>query len=381
MVWTSGAVSGAGMKLQSIETFTNEFVCFVRVTTQDGAQGWGQVAPYNADITAQVVHRQVAPYTLGENALDIDHMVDIVRDREHKFPGSYLRRAMGGLDTALWDLRGKLEGKPVCSLMGGTPGQVRAYGSSMRRDITPDDEAERLVRLRDTCGFDAFKFRVGAEVGRDVDEWPERTEEIVPTMRRAMGDDVSLLVDANSCFSPTRAIEVGHLLQDNGISHYEEPCPYWHFDQTKQVTDALDIDVTGGEQDCMMADWKRMIDGRVVDVIQPDICYLGGMTRTLRVAKMAADAGIPVTPHCANQSMVTLFTMHLLRAIPNAGKYLEFSIEGSDYYPWQDDLFVTSPYAISDGKATVTDAPGWGVEVRADWLDKATYQISEGSSM
>ncbi len=368
------------MKIKSIETFTNEFVCFTRVTGEDGAQGWGQVAPYHADITAQVLHRQVAPYALGQDDEDINGLLDIVRDREHKFPGSYLRRAMGGLDTALWDLKGKRAGKSVCEMIGGTPGTVRAYASSMKRDISAQDEADRLVRLRDTKSFDAFKFRVGAEVGRNVDEWPGRTEEIVKTMYKAMGDDVALMVDANSCFDPARAIEVGKLLIDNGVSHYEEPCPYWEFDQTKEVTDALSIDVTGGEQDCMMANWKLMIEDRVVDVVQPDVCYLGGISRTLRVAEMAAKAGIPVTPHCANLSMVTLFTMHLLRAIPNAGKYLEFAIEGPDYYPWQEGLFVISPFEITDGQATVTDAPGWGVEVRADWIDQAAYQISEADN-
>ncbi len=365
------------MKIKAIETFTNEFVCFVRVTTEDGAQGWGQVAPYNSDITATVLHRQVAPHALGKSAYDIDAILSLVRDREHKFPGSYVRRAMGGLDTALWDWRGKLEEKPVCALIGGTPGKFRAYASSMKRDITPKDEAERFNRLRGEKGFDAFKFRVGAEVGRDVDEWPGRTEEIVPTVRKVLGDDVALLVDANSCYSPVRAIEVGHLLQQNGISHYEEPCPYWEFEQTKQVTHALDIDVTGGEQDCMMASWKSMIDDRVVDIVQPDICYLGGLSRTLQVAQMAETANIPVTPHCANLSMVTLFTMHFLRSIRNAGKYLEFSIEGLDYYPWQDKLFINDPFKIEDGHATVSDAPGWGVEVRPDWLSRSSYQISE----
>ena len=163
------------MKIKSIETFSNEFVCFVRVTTDNGAQGWGQVAPYCADITAKVIHRQVAPYSLGKNIFDLDDILGSIRDREHKFPGSYLRRGMGGLDTAIWDLRGKFEGKPVCSLLGGTPGTFRAYASSMKRDITPVDEADRFLRLRDAHGFDAFKFRVGAEVGWDKDEWPGRT--------------------------------------------------------------------------------------------------------------------------------------------------------------------------------------------------------------
>lgn len=367
----------SSMKIKSLETFSTEYVGFVRVTTDDGAQGWGQVSTYNADISSLVLHRQVAPWALGQDAGDIDHLVDIIPLREHKFPGSYLRRAIGGLDTALWDLRGKLEGKSVCELLGGTPRPIRVYASSMKRDITPQQEAERLLRLRDEYGYDAFKFRVGAECGRDVDEWPGRTEEIVPTLRKAMGDDMALLVDANSGFSPARAIEVGRMLEDNGISHFEEPCPYWELEQTKQVTDALEIDVTGGEQDCDLVTWRRMIDMRAVDVIQPDICYLGGITRTLRVAKMGAEAGLPCTPHCANLSLVTLFTMHLLGAIPNAGKYLEFSIEGLDYYPWQDGLYKRSPYDITDGKVTIPDAPGWGVEIDEDWLARADYRISE----
>lgn len=365
------------MKINSIETFCSQYVGFLRVRTDDGHEGWGQVSTYNADITAMVVHRQIAPWSLGADALDIDRLVDIIPEREHKFPGSYLRRALAGLDTALWDLRGKLEGKSVCQLIGGTPGRLRAYASSMKRDITPAQEADRFLRLRDQYGYDAFKFRVGAECGHDIDEWPGRTEEIVPTIRKALGDDAALLVDANSGFSPGRAIEVGKMLQDHGISHYEEPCPYWELEQTKAVADALDVDVTGGEQDCDLANWRRIVGMRAVDIIQPDICYLGGLTRTLRVAKMAADAGLPCTPHCANLSMVTLFTMHLLRAIPNAGKYLEFSIEGPDYYPWQDGLFQTWPYEIVDGHATVSDTPGWGVEISQDWLDKADYRISE----
>ena len=364
------------MKIQSIETFTNEFVCFVCIKTDANQQGWGQVAPYHADITAQILHRQVAPHVLGLSALDIDYLVDLVPEREHKFPGSHLQRAIGGLDTALWDLHGKLKGVSVCNLLGGEAGQLRTYGSSMKRDISATQEATRLKKLRDEFGFNAFKFRVAAECGRDIDEWPGRSEDIIKTMGGAFSDEVALLVDANSGFSPARAIEIGMMLEDNGISHFEEPCPYWEFEQTKQVTDALVIDVTGGEQDCDMATWKRMIDDRIVDVVQPDVCYLGGITRTLRVAKMAQDAGIPVTPHCANLSMVTLFTMHLLKAIPNAGKYLEFSIEGLDYYPWQENLFVESPFNISDGKVTVTDQPGWGVEINPQWLASADYQIS-----
>ena len=363
--------------IERIETFSREYLSFVRVSCRDGSVGWGQVSPYNADITALVLHRQIAPWSLGEPADDIASLVRIIPEREHKFPGSYLRRGLAGLETALWDRQGKKQGKSVCEVLGGVPGRLRAYGSSMRRDIAPEAEAERLDRLRDEFGFDAFKFRVAAECGHDIDEWPGRTEAIVPAVRHALGDDVSLLVDANSGFSPQRAIAVGQLLEDCGVEHFEEPCPYWELEQTQQVTEALSLDVTGGEQDCDLSTWRRMIELPAVDIVQPDVCYVGGMLRTMKVAALAAEAGLPCTPHCANLSMVTLFTMHLLRAIPNAGKYLEFSIEGVDYYPWQDGLFVESPFTVTDGKVTVSDQPGWGVEISPAWLDGATYQVSE----
>ena len=174
------------MKIKRIETFANRFVAFVRVTEDDDAQGWGQISTYNSDIAVRVLHRQVAPWVLGASTDDLDDLFDIVTEREHKFPGSYLRRAIGGVDTALWDTRGKRAEKPVVELLGGKSGRLRAYASSMKRDISPISEAERLKRLRDEHGFNAFKIRVGSEVGRNNDEWPGRTEEIIPTIMKTL---------------------------------------------------------------------------------------------------------------------------------------------------------------------------------------------------
>jgi L-alanine-DL-glutamate epimerase-like enolase superfamily enzyme len=365
------------LKIQKLETFSNEFVTFVKLTAEDGSFGWGQTSTYNADITATIFHRQVAPWALGADCLSILPLIQRIEEKEHKYPGSYRCRALAGLDTALWDLAGRRAGKPVVELLGGVPRRLRAYASSMKRDITPEDEAARLVRLRDQFGFDAFKWRVGAECGRDVDEWPGRTEAVIPVVSQALGDRVAKLVDGNSGFSVRRAIEVGHRLEDAGIGHFEEPCPYWNLEETKQVTDALTLDVTGGEQDWDLATWQRMIDMRAVNIVQPDIMYMGGLSRTLLVAEMATKAGLPCTPHSANLSLVTICTMHFLGAIPNAGKYLEFSIEGPDYYPWQQGLFIQDPFAVEDGMLMIPQAPGWGVDIHPDWLDKATYQVSQ----
>jgi L-alanine-DL-glutamate epimerase-like enolase superfamily enzyme len=360
-------------QIRSLETFHDEYVCFVRLTTTTGQVGWGQTSTYNADITAQIFHRQVAPWAIGADATDIGALITRIEELEHKFPGSYRCRALAGLDTALWDLHGKAAGKPVAELLGARQGRLRAYASSMRRDITAREEADRLCRLRDDLGFTAFKWRVGTECGHDADHWPGRTEEIVPCVARQLGDGVAKLVDANSGFSAERAIEVGQLLDAEGVTHFEEPCPYWQLAETKRVTDALAIDIAGGEQDWDMATWQRIIDGRVVDIVQPDIMYMGGLWRTLQVAHAAARAGLPCTPHCANLSLATMATMHMLAAIPNAGRYLELSIEGADYYPWQEGLFRGDPFAVTDGHVLVPDQPGWGVEIQPAWLGRSTY--------
>jgi len=367
------------MIITSIESFATEYVALVRVRTDDGDEGWGQISPYMADLSAQVLHRQVAPHVLGMDAADIDAVTAAVLDREHKFQGTYLYRALCGVDTALWDIRGKRAGLSVQRLLGGERDEFPVYASSMRREITPEAEAERMLALRERYGYRAFKFRIGRECGHDSDQWPGRTEAIVKIMRATLGDDAALLVDANSCYSPAKAIEVGRLLADYGICHFEEPCPYWELDWTRQVTEALDIDVTGGEQDNNLIVWKQMIDSRAVDVIQPDICYMGGITRTLQVADYARRAGLPCTLHSANLSLVTLFSIHFMAAIENAGDYVEFSIEGLDYYPWQDRIF-TPGYAIRDGKVQISAAPGWGIEINPQWLALADYRVSYNGS-
>jgi L-alanine-DL-glutamate epimerase-like enolase superfamily enzyme len=243
----------------------------------------------------------------------------------------------------------------------------------MSRSITPQDEADRLQKLMDSHGYTAFKIRVGSVCGHDQDQWPGRTEELVPTVRKAIGEDAALLVDGNSCYTPERAIEVGRMLEDNNIGHFEEPCPYWELEWTAEVAAALDVPVAGGEQDNDLAQWRRMINMDAVDIVQPDVCYMGGITRSLRVAQMAEEKGKLCVPHSANRSLVTVFTLHLLGAIPNAGPHFEFSIEPPG---WTAEL-LTEPLEAIDGHVQIPEGPGWGVEVNPAWLEKTHRAVSE----
>jgi L-alanine-DL-glutamate epimerase-like enolase superfamily enzyme len=250
----------------------------------------------------------------------------------------------------------------------------------MRRDISPADEAARLARLRDSHGFRAFKIRVGREAGRDGDAAPGRTEAIIPAVRRAVGRDVRLFADANSCYTPPKAIAVGRSLEDAGYTMYEEPCPYWELEWTAEVTRTLDIPVSGGEQDNDLAQWRRMLAMHAVDIAQPDICYVGGFTRALRVARLAANAGTPIVPHSANLSLIEVFSIHLMAAASNAGEFLEYTIEQDAAVNRISAEMYEPQLVVKEGRVRVPDGPGWGVRINPAWLEPAARRISTASS-
>ncbi|MBN1674930.1 MAG: mandelate racemase/muconate lactonizing enzyme family protein [Kiritimatiellae bacterium] len=366
------------MKITKLETYAIPWVGLLKITTDTGATGWGQIATTDAaDLVAAVLHRMLARGVLGRNPLtDLDAINQAALERNLKFPGSFVCRALAAVDTAIWDLRGKVEEKPVWALLGGTGAPVPVYGSSMSRKITPEEEAARMCRLRDRFGYRAFKLRLGSTAGHNRDAWEGRTETLIPTARKALGDEVTLHADANSCYTPDKAVEIGKRLEANNYGHFEEPCPYWEPDWTRQVTAKLTMPVAGGEQDNWMPVWKQMIHDHVVDIVQPDICYIGGVTRARRVAAMAAEHGMPCVPHSANHSLVTVFTLHLWNALPNHGPFMEFSIE--------DQTAARAMYepalVPADGCVPIPDlGPGWGIRPKAAWLEKAAYQVSEAN--
>lgn len=373
------AIVSEGLKIKSIETFLQDPYALVRITADDGSQGWGQIAPYNAGLSVEMLHGVVARSVIGRDISKIDAINDGVINDAMKFPWSFVCRALAGIDTALWDLYGQITQKPVAVLLGGSVRPIPAYGSSMRRDISPADEAARMARLRDTTGARAFKIRLGTPAGQNRDAAPGRSEAIIPAVRKAVGPDVKLYADANSCYTPDVAIAMGRRLEDAHYSAFEEPCPYWELEWTREVTQALKIDVQGGEQDNDMAQWRRMIEMRAVDIVQPDICYTGGLTRAWRVAQMADLAGLPVKPHAANVSLVNVFTMHMLAGWPKGGE-VEFSIEEESRMTTLARAMFDPILEIKDGRAVMPEGPGWGVRIKPDWIAAAQRRESSAES-
>jgi len=362
------------LKIVRLETFAMPQVGLVRITLEDNSTGWGQIASFEAaDIVAEIIHRQIAPCILGVEIASIEDVIQKITDRTMKFHGSHISRGMAAIETSLMDVYGKLSGKLVTEMIGGDTTPIPVYGSSMSRAISPAQEGERLRRLQQEFGYRAFKIRVGKECGHDEDEWPGRTQEIIPLVRRTLGTDTVIHADANSCYSPATAIEVGRMLEDNGYGHFEEPCPYWMLDWTGEVTSRLNMPVAGGEQDHVQSTWNAIVRDRIVDIVQPDICYCGGISVALKIAKLAHESGLVCVPHCANHSLITIFTMHLWNALPNRGPFMEFSIEDQNLY---SGICHNAP-RLEDGKLHfVTDEYGWGVKINQNWLDRAVHRSS-----
>ena len=362
------------MKIVRVETFHTTYVCFVRLTAEDGSTGWGQTSPFGADLTADLLHRLVAPIALGKDSTKIGSTVrSCFRERfVFKFRGPFLCRAVCGIDTALWDLAGKRERKSVCELLGGSPRAIPVYASSMRRETSPSQEVEGFKKWRDQRGANAYKYKIGVPAGDDADAFPGRSEELIASVGREFPGSF-IVADGNGGYSPARAVEISKLLKEGGVAYFEEPCVYWDIDATAQVNASSEVPVCGGEQDYDLLRWQLIFEKRAVSLAQPDVCYLGGLSQTLEVVGMAEQHGLSIMPHASNPSMVLLFSMHLMAAIPNPGPYLEY---GMDESPWVTDAFSPALEMV-DGKVAIPDGPGWGITMNEEWLDRAEYRCSE----
>jgi len=363
------------MQLKTIETFSGKFISFVRVTDIDGHQGWGMTAPFSANISALVLH-QIAGEIALEPFEDFTTVADEIMRRQYKFLGTFLARAVAGIDTALWDLESKKQGLSVAELAGKKRDVIDLYASSMKRDLPVQEEADRLRALQDQYGYRAIKLHPGIPVGQDQDFWPNRTEDMVAAMVKTAKPDTHIIVDVNGNYSVDKAIEMAKFMHGHGIKLFEEPCPYWEIEKTKAVRDAcreIGIPVAGGEQDYVDTMWERMIDQRVMDVCQPDILYLGGFSRSLRIARYAAEKGLQVTPHTSNQSPIFVMGLHYMACIENPYPFLECGIEDDR---WALDVYSPVP-KIRDGKANVPTAPGWGFEPEAEFLATSEYAVSK----
>lgn len=369
------------MRIERIESFYKKDACIVRVTDSDGSIGIGQTSPYTADITQIVLHRLVAPRALGveyddSSAEGLLAFTNHILRELHKYTGTYVCRALCGIDTALWDLRGKRENKSVTQLLGGTKTEIEAYYSSMVRDCPIEWEAERMARLQKENGFTMFKLHVGPFNGEGRDFWPGRTESMIELARKTIGSDGGdIYIDPNGAFTPEWTMKLMPLFQECGVTMLEEPLPFWKVAETAQLRQEIakyGIIMAGGEQDYNPTVWDMILSLPMADIVQPDFGYIGGFSRGLKVAERAAARGLYTTPHTSNPSLLQQMGVHFCASIEKPWISLEYGVEPNE---WIDEMLVNK-IIVSNGKMQVPTAPGWGAEIRTDWLASANYMES-----
>lgn len=348
------------MKITSIQSIHVESNLLLRVGTDEGIVGYGECSPMNNPLVAAHIEHALAPLAMGCDPFDVEAMVENLFVSTYKLAGQSMAMAVSGIEIACWDIMGKALGQPIYKLLGGGyRKKIRMYASSMLRDISPAEEAKRLAGLVEKHGFTAVKVRVGSTFGFDEDEAPGRSVAVVKEVRAALGDDIEIMVDGNSCFSAPRAIELGRRLEEYRIFHFEEPCPYWDLGSTARVARALDVPIAGGEQDWELCRFREMLEREVVDIVQPDLIKAGGFSVCKKIAHLAEAYGCVCTPH-QTQPLGTLANLHFAAATPNVRYSQEYNIEPK---PLMRTLFREPVLEVKHGHLSVPEAPGLGVEL------------------
>jgi L-alanine-DL-glutamate epimerase-like enolase superfamily enzyme len=355
--------------LESLDLLRNGEEILVRARSKDGAEGLSVTNSHWLFDTHPIFLRRVAPLLLGRDMRDLEtHLEDLLReDITYKLQGLALWVSVAAAEMAVLELLGRVSGKPLGDLLGGVQrGDIPVYRASGNRGNTPEEEIEFLRGLVAETGASAVKIRLGSELGENRDSAPGRTRGLIPAVREAFGDEMTLYADANSSYDAEHAIPVGRLLEEHGYAFYEEPCRFDDLWETKQVADALDIPVAGGEQEFSERRFRWTIENRVLDVVQPDLHYYGGYIRATRVARMAHAAGLVCTPHMSGWGLGYLNALHFMSFIPNPAPHLEF--KGLSPIPFHCN---TSPLDCVDGVMRVPSGPGFGIDLDREWVKKA----------
>lgn len=366
-------VSRAPVKIASVELLRGGSNYFVRTTSTGGAVGMArtkQVAEF-----IPILLRRVAPFFIGKDARDLETLIDLVYtvNSNYKLAGQAFWCPVAYVEQSLLDLLGKVAGKSVGELMGGARRKrIPVYLSGSGRETTAEEEVEVYVRGVQATGARAVKFKIGGRMSRNADAYPGRTRTMMPLARKRLGDAVTIYADANGSYDARAAIEIGRMLEELKVAFFEEPCPWEEVGETRAVAEALDIPVAAGEQDSSLWKFQWMIETGVMDIVQPDLNYNGGLIRAARVARMAQRRGITIVPHNTQTDAAAPNMLHFASAIPNIGPYMEF--------PWRRPTKAVSWYAphfvVKDGHVEVPTGPGLGIQYDPDYV-KQLVQVED----
>ncbi len=344
--------------LSAVELLRNGRHFLVRARSADGALGLAEANGAVLDSAWPILVKRVAPFFAGKDARELDALVDGVYldQSNYKWQGLPFWSCVASVELAVLDLLGQVSGRPLGELFGGVRRrEIAVYRASGHRGNPPEEELDYLRRVVEEDGAKAIKFRLGGRMRYD-EATTRRDRALIRMTRKAFGDAVTLYADANGSYDVPMAVETGRAMQDHGFRFYEEPVPFDYYEETRQVADALAIPIAGGEEEASLRQFRWMIETGVLQVVQPDLFYFGGMTRSLRVARMAEAAGLECTPHMSGGGLGFLYAAHFASFAPAHGPHQEY--KGADDLPVSSP---TSPLRAEKGVVRVPTGPGLGV--------------------
>ncbi|MBI5880443.1 MAG: mandelate racemase/muconate lactonizing enzyme family protein [Chloroflexi bacterium] len=337
--------------------YSSRGTLLIKLQTDEGLVGWGETIPFAG--ARALIELQYTPLLIGRDPREHRRLW-----RELWGPNFGNGIALGGLDIALHDLRGKALGLSVGELYGGRlRDTVPVYASAMNytRGVDAREQYPREAEALARQGFSALKMRLGAESHA-------RDRAAAAAVRQAVGPDILLMADGNGAYSLPGAVRMGRELEALDFYWFEEPMPQNepHYPAYEQLTAQLDIAVAAGEALASRGAFQTFINRRAADIIQPDVSLCGGIGECLFVSELARMSAVQSMPHCWGGALTVAATIHVLSLIPDASwarttepPLLELDTSEN---PFRTEL-LREPLVMTDGSLAVPTGPGLGVEV------------------
>jgi len=342
----------------------------VKVTTAGGLVGWGESHHARAPSTvSKLIETTLKMLVVGEDAANVQGIWQkiYVKQLGSHGMGAGTVMAMSGLDMALWDIRGKAVGWPLYKLLGGTSKPIPAYAGGISLGFQEPAALIEEAKMHLSAGYKALKLRLGDNPKDDIAR--------VAAIRKALGDDLVILSDANTGYSVADARQVMPALDANNVAWLEEPFPAHDYRSYAEAKSFGRVPLAAGENHYSRFEFSRLIEEKAVTILQPDLSKTGGITEFMKIAAMASAYKLPVHPHSSMTGLNFAASIHVLASLDHPG-YFEGDVSKNNLFR---DVMVSTPYKVdANGCVFPLEGPGLGLEVDEDFLIK--HPVIEGPS-
>lgn len=353
----------------------NNFIC--RVRSKDGAEGISIGHPFISKDSFPMFNNLLKKSFIGKDARDLDYMIYITAERLVKRQGNPLSVQIATIEFAILDMMGNIANKPAGQLVGNLLNkEIGIYLGNHLSDFRKKEPEVSLELMKADVletNAKAIKLRAGRgdSLASDIDNAPGRTEKLIRMAREKFGDKMVLMIDGNGSYTVKEAIRIGKILEEYNYYFYEEPVPWDWYEEQKQVEQALNIRMAGGEEEYSLHAFRWLLANKVFQIIQPDLFYNGGMIRSMRVARMADAMGIQTSPHISAGGLGYIYLLHMVSVCPNAADYHEFKM-----FATRDANGTTIPieskgdeFQSVEGLIKAPNGAGLGINIDPDYIN------------